>query len=118
MITIHLKNLSFFSYHGIHEEEAITGTKFEIDVEARFQEGDQITRIDQTVNYVSIYRLVENIMKTPQPLLESIAIQLANDINKMDDRIKYVSIAIYKEHPPISNFSGKVGVTYDKEFDL
>ena len=51
---IHLHNLKFFSHHGIHEEEKILGTAFEVNVEVEIKHNDRIDTIHQTIDYVQV----------------------------------------------------------------
>ena len=118
MITIHLNNLLFFSHHGVHEEETILGAEFEMSVAISFDETDKIISLDQTINYVLVYNIIKEHMKTPSRLLETVAMQVAEDIYKVDMRIRIINISISKLNPPINNFTGSVGVTYNKEFIL
>lgn len=116
MITIHLNNLVFFSHHGVHEEETIVGTEFKLNVAISFNETGKIVSLDQTINYVVVYNIIKEHMKKPSRLLETVAMQVADDIYKIDKRIKTININISKLNPPINNFTGNVGVTYNKEF--
>jgi dihydroneopterin aldolase len=118
MITIHLNKLTFFSHHGVHNEETIVGTGFEINVAISFEETQKIVSLDQTINYVTVYHIIKDHMKKPSLLLETVAMQVAEDIHKIDRRIRTINISISKLNPPINNFTGNVGVTYIKEFAL
>ena len=118
MITINLNKMLFFSHHGIHDEETIIGTDFEMDVSVSFQEEGKIHSLDDTINYVAIYNIIKVHMKKPSKLLESVAMKVAEDIRNLDNRIKTINISISKLNPPINNFTGKVCVTYNKEFLL
>jgi dihydroneopterin aldolase len=116
MITIHLNNLLFFSHHGVHEEETIVGAEFKMNVAVSFKETEKIISLDQTINYVVVYNIIKDHMKKPSRLLETLAMQVAEDIHGIDKRIKTINISISKLNPPINNFTGNVGITYNKEF--
>ena len=116
MITIHLNNLIFFSHHGLHEEETIVGTHFEIDAEISFLENKKIVALNETINYVSVYNIIKEHMKRPSRLMETVAMQIAEDIFEKNNYIRIINISIRKLNPPINNFTGKVGVTYSKEY--
>jgi dihydroneopterin aldolase len=116
MITIHLNNLLFFAHHGVHEEEAIVGTHFEINADISFQEGEHILSLEDTVNYVKVYNIIKENMMRPARLLETLAMQMAEDIHQGNANIKIINIRISKLNPPINNFTGQVGVTYCKEY--
>ena len=116
MITIHLNDLNFFAHHGLHEEETIVGTHFEIDVEISFQEEEQIVSLSDTINYVHVYNIIKEHMKRPSRLIETVAMQIADEIHKNNTNSRFINITIRKLNPPINNFTGKVGVTYRKEY--
>lgn len=117
MITIHLHNLIFYSYHGIHEEEKILGNEFELSADIKFHEDHQvITSIKQTINYVDIYEIIQQRMNISSNLLETVIMDIGNAIKKKYDNVRFISIHLKKVHPPIINFQGAVGVTWQKEF--
>lgn len=116
MFTIHLNKLEFFAHHGLHDEEAITGTNFEIDVAVEFNAAERITSIHQTINYTDVYAVIKKHMHHPVALLETLAENISLEIYSLDERIRSINISINKLHPPIKNFIGNVGVTYNKVF--
>lgn len=116
MFTIHLTDLRFFAHHGMHDEEAIVGNDFEVSVSVTFDVPDKITSLTETVNYVSLYGIIKNIFKHPAKLLETLAVDICDEIYLSDNRIKNINITIHKLNPPISNFIGNVGVSFTKSF--
>jgi len=116
MFTIHLHNLRFFSFHGVHDEEQVLGNDYEVSADVSFDTAGAITKLHQTINYVKIYEVIKQRMNTPTALLETVAQDLADGIYQIDKRITSISISIKKVHPPIANFTGSVGVSYKKDF--
>lgn len=119
MFTINLKNLSFYSYHGIHEEEKILGNEFEVNAELSFEANDHIDSLEQTINYASVYEIIRQRMTIPTGLLETVAQDIAQQIHAFDSRILSVSVSIEKKNPPIpgmEGMEGSVGVTFRKDF--
>ena len=116
MFTIHLNKLAFFAHHGMHDEEAITGTSFEIDVSVQFDAEGKISSLHQTINYAAVYNVIKKHMAHPVALLETLAQNITEDIYLLDKRISTINISINKLHPPIRNFIGSVGVSYSKAF--
>lgn len=116
MFTIHLHNLRFFSFHGIHEEEQMLGNDFEVSADVTFNTTAVITHLQQTINYVKIYEVIKQRMNTPTALLETVAQDLAALIYQADNRVNSINIHIKKIYPPIANFTGSVGVSYKKDF--
>ena len=115
--TIELKQLYFFSFHGVYEEERKVGGEFIVDLSAKYTStGNTITSIKDTVNYATLYEIVKEEMNQPKDLLETIAQSIAEKIHLSFPVIKEIEIRIEKKNPPIVNFSGNVAVKYRKQF--
>ncbi len=117
LYTIHLHQLSFFSFHGLHEEEKILGNYFEVSLDITMLNDILVQSIDDTVNYAEVYEIVKYKMNKPTLLLEVLAADMATAIYAFNNRINKISITIKKVTPPLKNFSGQVGVTFEKIFD-
>ena len=116
MFTINLHNLLFHSFHGVHEEERILGTTFEVNVTLSFIADEYITELEQTINYASVYKIIKHRMQISTPLLETLVRDLANEIKLFDNRIKSISVSVEKKNPPIPNMEGSISVNYKKDF--
>ena len=116
-MTVHLHNVLFHAYHGIHDEEKILGNEYELSADILFQEEDEvINSIHQTINYVDVYKIINHRMKIPSSLLESVVMDIGHSIKKEYDNVRSISIHLKKLHPPVTAFQGSVGVTWQKEF--
>ena len=116
MLTIHLHNLLFHSFHGMYKEEKILGNNFEVNVDVSIKAQQNITKLKQSVDYVSLYTVIKEVMDKPTPLLEMLVQELAEKIRLSDEKIDSVNISIKKLNPPIGNLQGTVGVSYSKIF--
>jgi len=116
MFTINFHNLIFHAFHGVYKEEAILGNTFEINASLSFDTDQQITSLEQTINYAAVYEIVKQRMQKTTPLLETLVQDLAEDIRAFDNRINSITISVEKKNPPISNMEGSVSVTYKKDF--
>lgn len=115
--SIELRQLRFFAEHGMYAEEMKAGNEFEVDIIVGCKSPKKkITSIEQTVNYVEVYRIVQEEFATRRLLLETLAMDIAEKIKLQFDEIENIMITIRKLNPPITNFSGSVAVTYSKEF--
>ena len=117
LLTIHLHQLKFHSYHGLHEEERIAGGVFEVNADIKMKASDKIDDISQTLDYCKVYEVIKAFMNQPTPLLETLAQRIVESVHQLDDRIVDVSLTITKCCPPIIGFSGNVGVSLQKKFD-
>lgn len=114
MLTIHLQNLEFKSFHGLYAEEKILGNIFIVNVTARYQPSSlTIIDINQTVNYEDLFALIEKKMVVATELLETLAIEIATDVLHTFAIIDEVNISITKQHPPIKGFKGNVAVSFN-----
>jgi len=111
-LTIHLHNLMFHAFHGLYEEEQKNGNNFVVNVDIEMDNDGMITDLQQTVNYAEVFQVIHQRMLQATPLLETIVQELSQSIHLLDKKISSVSITIKKLSPPIENFVGEVGVTY------
>ncbi|MBL0056818.1 MAG: dihydroneopterin aldolase [Chitinophagaceae bacterium] len=116
MLTVHLKNICFHAFHGLYEEERILGNEYEVNLSVELIEEPETETLDQTVDYVSLFTLVEKRMALPTPLLETVAQDLAEMIRLAFTHVRSISISIDKKNPPMAKFRGSVGVTYTRTF--
>lgn len=116
MYTITIDKLMLYGYHGVHKEEAIVGGKFELSVSVSYNPVQQPITLDDTINYVQIVELIKVIFATPQLLLETLALQILNEIYTLHNQIKSINVSIQKLNAPIHNFSGHVGCTLYKAY--
>jgi dihydroneopterin aldolase len=117
VLTIQLRNVRLIAAHGLYEGEAQLGSAFEVDVSVSYKAPKEaIITIDNTIDYVKVYQLVQEVMQVQQGLLETCAQHIIERIQQQFDFVKKVSVTIRKLNAPIINFSGTVGVTYTKKF--
>ena len=117
MVTISLHHLKFHGFHGCYEEEKITGNEFEVNMDVSFNESiSVITSLHESINYVSLFEMVKSRMKQASLLLETIAMELAEEIKKRFPQVTEVDIAVKKSNPPIFNFQGSTSVRFRKQY--
>lgn len=114
---IELKNLRFFAEHGMYAEEMRVGNQFEVDVSIECKAPKKvISSIDQTINYVEVYRIIQEEFSQRKNLLETVAMLIAERVEEQFSELEKLTISIRKLNPPITNFAGSVSVTYCKSF--
>lgn len=116
MYYIHLHNIRMYARHGVHAEEAVIGNEFEVSLDVGFEPNEPIEQLNQTLNYATVYAIVEARFTHAQKLLETIAQHIISDIKDMDERIKHINITIMKKTAPIPNFTGKAGISINKSY--
>jgi dihydroneopterin aldolase len=77
---VQLHNLEFFAFHGLYEEERIIGNKFIVDLEVAIEAFSEFKSIEHTINYVSLFEVITKKMNHPVDLLETLAIQIIEEV--------------------------------------
>ena len=117
MVTVHLHDLRFNAFHGVHEEERLLGNEYVIDASVEFHEDLQvINSINDTINYADIYNIIRERMNVPTPLLETVVMEIGNEIHNEFPQVRSINISIKKLHPPIEGIRGSAGVHWQKQF--
>jgi 7,8-dihydroneopterin aldolase/epimerase/oxygenase len=115
--TIELTGLRFFAEHGMYHEEAKVGNQFLVDVSIVCAAPESVVHsVDQTINYAEAYEILQEEFGTRKQLLETSAMTIAARLEKRFPQMRKLVISIKKLTPPITNFTGAVGVTYTREF--
>lgn len=109
--TIGLEDVRVFAPHGFYEEEHRMGNEFSVDVEveANILGAAQSDELGATVNYATIYYLVQSEMKKPAQLLEALAYRIASRVQRQFEGVKAVRVRLRKLHPPLG---GRVGAAF------
>ena len=117
MITVQLHQLLFTAYHGVHEEEKVLGNEYIVDCAVEFYEKTPVIyEINETVNYAAIYDIIKNRMAIPTRLLETVVMEIGNEIILHYPDLKSIDITVKKSHPLIEGLRGSVGVSWHKKF--
>ncbi len=117
MITVQLHDLRFNSFHGIYDEEKILGNDYVIDASVVFHEEQHvINSINDTINYTDIYNIIRERMSVPTPLLETVVMEIGNEIHNEFPQIRSINISIKKMNPPIEGIQGTAAVNWQRQF--
>lgn len=117
MITVELKQVRLFSYHGLYPEEKLTGNEFEINLAVSYlPEEGILTEISSSIDYTALYELLKFQFDTPVDLMETLAIQIAGEIRNAYPQTKRIELSITKLHVPITGFAGQAAVHFRKDY--
>ncbi len=103
-----IKNMAFYGYHGLFEEEAKLGQKFEVDVEIYGDfKGFACKNTPQTVDYPRVCEMVEKVVTGERyGLVEALADRIA-DVLLSELGLSKLIVRVRKPNPPVSvNFDG------------
>lgn len=109
---IYLNDLNFFGFHGLYEAERKIGNQFKLDIEIDFTPNvERVVQLDQTIDYVQVYKKVKEIMDTPTPLLETLVDTIAEQILEEHSIAERVFVKITKQKLFIESFEGITSVS-------
>src|ERR1700744_2790018 len=112
MVTVQLHNLVFSGRHGVLYEERQTGNTFGVDLDVLYDDrGNPFDSLDNTINYVELFEIVQRRMQERAHLLEKICEDIIERIRIRYPFVKEINLSIFKLQAPIGNFQGKAGVT-------
>ncbi|GBD10372.1 Dihydroneopterin aldolase [bacterium HR23] len=99
-----LEGMAFYAFHGVSEEERRLGGRYLVDLEVRLPLGSAGARdrLEDTVDYSALYRLVQEVvLGPPQALLESLAQAIAERVLGRFPQVEGVRVVVRKAPPPI-----------------
>ena len=97
-----LRDLRFHAFHGVLPQERLVGGNFVVDLRVGYPLAQAMTsdRVDDTLNYASLYALVEREMQQPSSLLEHVAGRIAQTIAKTFPQALSIDLTLTKQNPP------------------
>ena len=111
--TIALVDAPFIAFHGYYPEEQILGHTFLVGIEASWNpEVVDTEELTSTLNYEELYSLAQRAMKTPRKLLETVALEMLNELRKQFAYLSDILVQIKKIHPPFGGESSQTMVKY------
>ena len=99
---ISLTGMRFFAFHGCLEQERQHGNDFQVDLECYLDLDTAAVsdRLEDSVDYSELYRIVCREMETPSNLLENVAGRIGSSIRKRYPEIVRCSVTVTKFNPP------------------
>lgn len=115
---VHLKGVEFYAYHGVLTEETTLGNRFVVDVsvEQDFTRAFASDAVADTLNYASLYQIVEQEMAKPSLLLEHVLGRIADAIHNAFPQAKRCKLEITKSVPPIATIMRGASVSATIDF--
>jgi dihydroneopterin aldolase len=118
MALIKLEGMQFFARHGCYEEEQIIGSHYVVDVVI----GTSISRaatsdeLPHTINYETVYQIVEAEMRKPANLLEHLLFRIVYALKYQFARMQGLQVTVRKLHPPMEGQVGQASVEEELSF--
>lgn len=103
MGTIKLQNIRTFSYHGCLVEESKIGSDYRVDLEIKtdLRKSKETDELSDTVDYVSLNRIVTEEMAIRSKLLEHVAHRIVKRVFAEHPSVSRIVLAVSKLNPPI-----------------
>ena len=91
-----LRDLRFHAFHGVLPQERLVGGNFVVDLRVGYPLAQAMTsdRVDDTLNYASLYALVEREMQQPSG-------RIAQAIAKTFPEALSIDLTLTKQNPPM-----------------
>jgi len=114
---IHLKNMTFYGYHGHLAEENALGQRFLIDLTLSLDmaEAASTDNLHATVDYVKVFALCRDVVEKDRvKLLETLARDIMDRILENFARVTGVEIVIKKPSVPMAGVLDYVAIETSK----
>jgi dihydroneopterin aldolase len=112
---IYLNDLIFNGFHGVYPAEKKIGNTFKVDLRIQLTPTTKtIDQLDQTIDYVQVYALIQKIMAVPTPLLETIVTNIADQILAAHPMAESVYVKITKQQLSVPYFEGTTAVDIER----
>lgn len=108
-----MKDLQFYGYHGVMEEEKALGQPFTVNIEmfASLKNAGVTDSIEETVHYGHVYEDIKAIVENKRyQLLEALAEAMAERILDVYPRVNEVKVEIQKPKAPINGIFAYMAV--------
>ena len=107
-----LKDVHFYAYHGVLEQEKKVGGEYVLNLRCRVNMAKAIAadKISGTVNYADVYEIVNREMHTHSDLVEHVAGRIGESIFMAYPQITDIEIELIKVNPPMGADCNGAGV--------
>lgn len=117
MHKIQLENVRVYTNHGCLHEEDLIGSEYRVDLEvvADLSTSAQSDELADTVDYVSLNRIIVEEMAVRSKLLEHVAQRILDRIFKEELLVKTAEVKVAKINPPIGGDVASVVIIMSEE---
>lgn len=95
--------MRFHAFHVVLPQERVVGGDYEVDLRVGYPLAKALTsdQVEDTLNYASLYSLVEREMKQPSSLLEHVSGRIAEAVSKAFPKVLSIDLTLTKLNPPM-----------------
>jgi dihydroneopterin aldolase len=111
MAVIGLEGMRFNGPHGFYPEEGVLGNDFVVDVyiASNTRRAAISDDLGATVNYETVYLMVQSEMRKPVQLIETLAERILQRLSDFYESAQGMRVIVRKLNPPLG---GQVGAAY------
>lgn len=115
---IAIEGMKFYAYHGVFKEEQENGNHFQVDlyVKTDFAEAAAHDDLSETVDYSALYDTVKATMDEKYKLLEHVAYEILQAIERNFAAVNHARVRVYKLEPPIEGDVQRVYIEHERHF--
>jgi 7,8-dihydroneopterin aldolase/epimerase/oxygenase len=109
---IMLEDMEFFGYHGCFQEEQVIGNRFVVNLEMETDtaSAERSDRLEETVNYQTVYMVIGEQMNQKSHLLEHLARRILDAISSTFPQVSFMRLKVSKMNPPMGGKMHAVSV--------
>jgi 7,8-dihydroneopterin aldolase/epimerase/oxygenase len=115
MWQIKLNNIKFIAKHGVFAQEQILGNTFIVNIAVGFEK-QKIETLDDTIDYVIVFDIVQKSMLHTEALLETVIQNIVAGIETTFTEIKLLDISIKKQSPYFGKNIQSSEVVFSKNY--
>ncbi len=117
---IELRQMKFYAFHGVGEQERVVGNHFVVDVllTAPLMQAVRSDKLEDTINYAEVYSLVKQEMYIPSRLLEHVAGRILSALKAHFPQLTAIEVKIAKQSPPFGGDVQSASVILSEKYVL
>lgn len=114
MQELFIEDIRLHAFHGCLEEESRIGGKYRVDIKAvaDFNQCADSDNLEQTVDYVVVYQLVEKEMAVRSKLIETVAKRIAAKLQEVYPWVSEWEVSLTKYNPPVNGNLGQSKIVW------
>ena len=110
-----IEGMEFHAFHGLYAEENRIGAKYTVDMSLAVDDcAGANDDIESTVNYETVYKVVEREMRVSSRLIEHVARRIVDAVCREIAGVRHVRVTLYKYNPPLGGKICRVGCVVEK----
>ncbi len=112
MDKILIQGIRLYAYHGCMKEEALAGGEYVVDIsiEADLSKPSISDKLNDTIDYVTVYEIVKKEMAIRSKLIEHAAQRILDKLKSKYSKTGSIEVKVTKLNPPIEGEVEKVSV--------